>query len=747
MQLIQRLEKLDAIIHSANSDFQNQAKQIRHTSGLKPLNEFKEAYAMVSDANKTLSIGIIGRVKAGKSSLLNALLFEGKDILPKAATPMTAALTIMEYSEEIKAVAEFYTQKDLDAIRAGAANIPALKSQLITSHIAKLKEAGKVKPEKINDMAERSALRELKDHPDYALWEQSEQIGNRSLPSENEAVINADSVESLMGKLKEYVGADGKYMPFTKAVKLYLPFERLKGLQIIDTPGVNDPIVSRSIRTEQELKRCDVVFVVSPSGQFMSAEDIGLLSKVTQGEGIGEAYLVASQADSQLIGISDKYQSAVSAYQFLARELKEQAKSTLSKEKEQLRNVIERFEKHDVICSSSVAYVMNKYFHDRSQWDENTQLCWDNLSSCYPADFTPQTAQATLQQLANIDKVQAIIEEVKPKREQILQAKLGELSKGQETLLANFVKKLTAYLDEKIEQLESTDIAQAEQRVRELEQSKKAGESRINSEFKIFANELQTKLRNPLLKTLRNAVRGVDPDNEVEDKTETKTATRQESYRVQVASGGALRKLGSWLTRGLIDDGDRYETRTRDVTYSYTESYQVVYASQIRSQIEQALSEINEDLSQAANNVVEQWKKDCKKELSRIVRGVINDEEIEINQLSRIVDNVVSNLRLAEFDLDRSLPSALRKSGTLKMDNGGEAFLEEAKSYMHNFERRAESEITQYINGFSNLANTNIAQNLFTKLEQEAKQLQADILVKETRIKEWSGLKEDLSKI
>lgn len=747
MQLIQRLEKLDAVIHSANADFQNQAKQIRQTSGLKSFEKFKADHAAVSDANKTLAIGIIGRVKAGKSSLLNALLFEGKDILPKAATPMTAALTIMEYSEEIKAVAEFYTQKDLDAIRAGAANIPPLKSQLITSHIAKLKEEGKVKPERINDMAERSALRELKDHPDYALWEQAEQIGNRSLPSESEAAINADSVEALMGRLKEYVGADGKYMPFTKAVKLYLPFESLKGLQIIDTPGVNDPIVSRSVRTEQELSRCDVVFVVSPSGQFMSDEDIGLLSKVTQGEGIGEAYLVASQADSQLIGISDKYQSAVSAYQFLARELKEQAKSTLSKEKEQLRNVIERFEKHEVICSSSVAYVMDKYFQDRSQWDENTQLCWSNLSSCYPADFTPQTAQATLQQLANIDKVQAIIEEVKPQREQILQAKLGELSKGQEALLADFVKKLTAYLDEKIEQLENTDIEQAEQKVRELEQNKKEGESQINSDFQIFVNKLQENLRSPLQKTLRNSVRGVNPDNEVENKTETKTDIRQESYTVQVSSGGFLRKFGSFITGGRIDDGDRYETRTRDVAYSYVESYQVVYASQIRSQIENALSEINEDLSSTANNVVEKWKKECKKQLSQIVRNVIDDNAIEIDQLSRIVDNVVSSLRLADFELDRSLPSALRKSGTLKMDNGGKEFLEEAKTYMSNFERRAEREITQYINGFSNLANENVARNLFTKLEQEAKQLQADIQVKETRLKEWNGLKADLAKI
>lgn len=732
MQFIQRLEKLEAIIHSANRDFQNQAKQIRQTSGLKTLEKFKADHAAVSDANKTLAIGIIGRVKAGKSSLLNALLFEGKDILPKAATPMTATLTIMEYSEEIKAVAKFYTQKDLEAIRAGAANIPPLKDQLIAHHIAKLKEAGKVKPEKINDMAERSALRELKDHPDYALWEQSEQIGNRLLPSESDGIINADSVEALMGKLKEYVGADGKYMPFTKAVRLYLPFESLKGLQIIDTPGVNDPIVSRSIRTEQELSRCDVVLVVSPSGQFMSAEDIGLLSKVTQGEGIGEVYLVASQADNQLIGISDKYQSAVSAYEFLARELKEQAKSTLSKEKEQLRNVIERFEKHEVICSSSVAYVMNKYFHDRSQWDENTQLCWDNLSSGYPANFTPQTAQATLQQLANIDKVQAVIEEMKPKREQILQAKLGELSKGQETLLANFVKKLTAYLDEKIEQLESTDIAQAEQRVRELERSKNEGESRINSEFQAIAKDLQTQLRKPLKKTLNRVIRGIDTESKQGTETETKT----ESYEVRI-------ERSKWNLKRWFGNKYEYETRYRD----YTVTHQVVYASQIKSEIKQGLNDISDKLEAAAEELIDDWKDNSKRVIRRLVREIVGEDNIEIPQVERVVEQVFSKLPIADFYLNTNLPSSLEKSGTIRMDNGGREFLESAMEYVKGFEERAEREINVYLSNFDSLIDTSIAKDLFGKIEQEAKQLQADIQVKETRINEWNGLKEDLSKI
>ncbi len=63
--------------------------------------------------NRGLKVGIIGRVKAGKSSLLNALIFDGVEVLPKAATPMTASLTILKYAKNLSAEVEFYSQEDI----------------------------------------------------------------------------------------------------------------------------------------------------------------------------------------------------------------------------------------------------------------------------------------------------------------------------------------------------------------------------------------------------------------------------------------------------------------------------------------------------------------------------------------------------------------------------------------------------------------------------------------------------------
>ena len=58
-----------------------------------------------------LTIGVIGQIKAGKSTFLNAFVFED-DLLPTAATPMTAALSIITYGTKKELVAEFYSQEE-----------------------------------------------------------------------------------------------------------------------------------------------------------------------------------------------------------------------------------------------------------------------------------------------------------------------------------------------------------------------------------------------------------------------------------------------------------------------------------------------------------------------------------------------------------------------------------------------------------------------------------------------------------
>lgn len=71
------------------------------------------------ESGRNLRIAIVGQMKAGKSSFLNALLFP-VDVLPKAATPMTAALTKIAYAPKPYVEIEFYSHADWQQIEENA---------------------------------------------------------------------------------------------------------------------------------------------------------------------------------------------------------------------------------------------------------------------------------------------------------------------------------------------------------------------------------------------------------------------------------------------------------------------------------------------------------------------------------------------------------------------------------------------------------------------------------------------------
>ena len=74
--------------------------------------EFKEGGEDLINEGKILKIGVVGQVKAGKSSFLNSLIFNGENVLPKASTPMTAGLTVLEYGDSNFFEVEYYDEKE-----------------------------------------------------------------------------------------------------------------------------------------------------------------------------------------------------------------------------------------------------------------------------------------------------------------------------------------------------------------------------------------------------------------------------------------------------------------------------------------------------------------------------------------------------------------------------------------------------------------------------------------------------------
>ncbi|GAA7806793.1 hypothetical protein HpBT081_04970 [Helicobacter pylori] len=90
--------------------------------------------------NRGLKVGIVGHVKAGKSSLLNALIFEGKDVLPKAATPMTASLTILKYAQNLSAEAQFYDEQDIEELKRDHERYEKEFKEIVSKEVKKIEE-------------------------------------------------------------------------------------------------------------------------------------------------------------------------------------------------------------------------------------------------------------------------------------------------------------------------------------------------------------------------------------------------------------------------------------------------------------------------------------------------------------------------------------------------------------------------------------------------------------------------------
>lgn len=214
--------------------------------------------------NDTLTIGVIGQMKCGKSTFLNSFVFEDC-ILPAATTPMTAALSVITYGEQKKIVAEFYNKDEWSEQKL---------------------QASRSLEEVSGNSFEESKIKAAKE-----LVEKSSKLG-----AELEKYLGTTQEDSF-DNLEEYVGADGRYISITKSVTIYYPKEYLKGVEVVDTPGFNDPIISREERTKEFLKKADVVLLMLYAGRPFDATDRSILFKNVKQCGIGNVLIGINKYD------------------------------------------------------------------------------------------------------------------------------------------------------------------------------------------------------------------------------------------------------------------------------------------------------------------------------------------------------------------------------------------------------------------------------------------------------------------
>jgi tRNA U34 5-carboxymethylaminomethyl modifying GTPase MnmE/TrmE len=77
-KLVSFSEKLNQIANSSLEFFGPEIDIFKRANGIDEPAQLQQTFAQLNDDNRLLNIGIVGRVKAGKSSLLNALVFNGE---------------------------------------------------------------------------------------------------------------------------------------------------------------------------------------------------------------------------------------------------------------------------------------------------------------------------------------------------------------------------------------------------------------------------------------------------------------------------------------------------------------------------------------------------------------------------------------------------------------------------------------------------------------------------------------------
>ncbi len=759
----QELIKKSALIEKTLQEqgLQEKARPFISDNSVIKTEELEKTLKEMQDTDRDLKVGIIGRVKAGKSSLLNALIFEGVEVLPKAATPMTASLTILKYAKTLSAEVEFYDEKDMEELKRDHERYEKKFKEIVSEEVKKLeekqqgllnkskeiinkakgmftknksdKEAPKQKilsPEEIREKAQKIAKNELdKDvklsasHDQYEKMKKSGLINTEKLDPR----IQANNLQELNQKLLQFVGADGKYMPYTKAVQISLNNPNLKDLEVIDTPGVNDPIASREERTKALLKECDVVFIISPSNQFLTDSDMSLFDRVSNKEGLQEIYFVASQADSAVCDPSEVQNSRhhlPTAFENAQKILSSSLNATMSLLKKKYPHQQEIFEsaiKNGIILTSGVCYSLYQDFENRASWErekEEYQLAWENLTNDYPDAFSSHEARENLKRLSNIDAIRWRLEEAAKEKENIISQRLQNYAKSQANNLHSLIAQLLQDLEEEKKRIKNADISAIKEQIEAYQNLSGNIKMKFMEVYEEFILHFIKNIRVGLEETLTKAIQTA--------RVSAKKEEEEERYTERVKQGGLF---GSFKRNFLCwaDDDAGYD-RVERTRATIKAGAVVDYLIEMHKICESALND-------SANSFKVVFRKELYAKVFKQLREIISDDLIDEVAFQKSVMAVLDRIEFKEFDYTDKLPGEIRgKTGNLKGDEAN-VFIQSVEMHVRNFKDETKNDVKGYIQGLrGNLEKQNFASDTLKKLEENMQNLHNQVQNKEQSI-------------
>lgn len=262
-------------------------------------NEFSDLFV-----RNTLRIGVIGKMKAGKSSFLNALIF-GDKILPTGDKPVTVTLTEISYAETDRAEVQFLTEDDISAIR---------KLANLDSEDFKSKEA-------------RKLIKCLED-----------------IEGGYQQYTNKGTIKTTLESLEDFVSEKGQYSGLAKSVKIFINDNRLKGITIIDTPGFNDPIASRGEDTKNAIKTCQIILFVHDVLDKYDTAELEMAKEQFEYAGISEVIEVINKTD-----LEEDYE--ISDWHFIKEEFQNTKREVIQSQNDSLSELLGS---SSIICVSSL---------------------------------------------------------------------------------------------------------------------------------------------------------------------------------------------------------------------------------------------------------------------------------------------------------------------------------------------------------------------------------------------------------
>jgi len=725
---LQRLDKVANLVQG--SEFLSKDSfGLQKEHGIKTSAELEKDKAELEKAGRLLKIGILGRVKAGKSSFLNALIFNGESILPKAATPMTAALTVLEYAKTPSLSVDFYSDDDLSRIETLAKEFESELEKNTDAKINELKDKALSKGKEIDELelkekARKSALQELKGVQEsiYACYQQYQQI-SQSQVSASEREANKDfqgSLSEIRAKLKDYVGSSGKFMPFTKSITLRLDNEFLKDVQIIDTPGLNDPVPSRSARTNEILRECDAVLVLSPAGQFMDQNDVILVRKLAGS--VARIFVIASKGDSELYGSEkDKNGGILNAVFEGIQNTLERSKNNALQKADVENNVLQRALKEKmIVCAGICAGIVAKRGENLDEMEIHTL---NRLKEEYPNDFQGEKMWENLSKLANIEALNAVFAELKKDKELILQERISGFLQSNDKALNAYKEALQDRVRQRIDALQKVDIDGLKARASALQEVKERGESVLDSEW----NELCVKFCSD--------IRGILKDKQTEF--------------FEKLEGQSQNEVGESIEK------------THYLWIFEKNSYIVkqINANAVINAIEKTCERLENLLNDETARAIQAWREKMPSTLLKALREEISDEFIDGFVFKKCLRDIFNKITYPSIKYSSKIPYSISgMSGILKdsakssrvgfgddkVNYPATHFINEVSNFTRRFKQEVREDIDKLANELSSVFAFGFGKDMFQSLSDEIQSLQKDLASKALKLDEYKTLERSL---